>query len=143
MQLWDSVGLPFTIDDPQPVRVVRAEEVLERQRYRQGERTPHATDHEWLWITTLAQSVVDARTIRRLGHDRWKNENNGWMDLTKHWAFKHGFLHACHHRPKQRTGPARTGAEPRLGGRDPDPAHRLRLVFGLSATPFQAGSAGS
>jgi hypothetical protein len=101
VQLWDSEGLPFTIDDPQPVRVVRAEEVLERQRYRQGERTPHATDHEWLWITTLAQSVVHVRTIRRLGHDRWKNENNGWMDLTKHWAFKHGFLHACHHRPKQ------------------------------------------
>ena len=23
------------------------------------------------------------------------------MDLTKHWAFKHGFLHACRHRPKQ------------------------------------------
>src|SRR5260370_31234819 len=23
------------------------------------------------------------------------------MDLTKHWAFKHGFLHACGHRPKQ------------------------------------------
>jgi hypothetical protein len=68
VQLWDSEGLPFTIDDPQPVRVVRAEEVLERQRHRHGERTPHATDHEWLWITTLAQSVADARTIRRLGN---------------------------------------------------------------------------
>jgi len=100
VQLWDTEGLPFTIDDPQPVRVVRAEEVLERQRYRQGEPTAHSTQHEWLWITTLAQSVFDARTIRRLGHDRWKNENNGWMDLTKHWAFKHGFLHACRHRPK-------------------------------------------
>ena len=37
--------------------------------------------------------------VRQLGHDRWKNENNGWMDLTKHWALKHGFLHACRHRP--------------------------------------------
>src|SRR5712692_11868272 len=25
----------------------------------------------------------------------WKNENNGWMNLTQHWAFKHGFLHAA------------------------------------------------
>ncbi len=25
------------------------------------------------------------------------------MDLTKYWAFKHGFLHACRHRPKQTT----------------------------------------
>ena len=23
------------------------------------------------------------------------------MDLTQHWTFKHGFLHACQHRPKQ------------------------------------------
>ena len=30
-----------------------------------------------------------------------KQENNGWMDLTKHWTFKHGFLHACRHRPNQ------------------------------------------
>jgi hypothetical protein len=101
LQLWDTEGLPFTLDDPQPVRVVRSEEVLERNHYRQGKLTPHSTDHEWLWVTTLPQSGFNATTIRRLGHDRWKNENNGWMDLTKHWAFKHGFLHACRHRPKQ------------------------------------------
>ena len=23
------------------------------------------------------------------GHGRWRIENNGWMDLTKHWAFTH------------------------------------------------------
>ena len=32
-------------------------------------------------------------------HDRWKPENNGWNDLTQNWAFKHGFLHSCRHRP--------------------------------------------
>jgi hypothetical protein len=101
VQLWDTEGLPFTIDDPQPVRVVRSEEVLERNRYRQGERILHSTDHEWLWITTLETRAFPAATVRQLGHSRWKNENNGWMDLTKHWALKHGFLHACRHRPKQ------------------------------------------
>ena len=101
VQLWDTEGLPFTIDNPEPVRVVRSEEVLDRQRYRQGERTSHSTDHEWLWVTTLSKQVFPTPVIRQLGHSRWKNENNGWMDLTKHWAFKHGFLHACRHRPKQ------------------------------------------
>jgi hypothetical protein len=37
--------------------------------------------------------------VRRLGHDRWKQEN-GWNDLTQHWAFKPGFLHACRRRPQ-------------------------------------------
>lgn len=101
VQLWDTEGLPFTADDPQLVRVVRSEEVLERYRYRQRERTLHSTHHEWQWITTLETQAFPAATIRQLGHSRWKNENNGWMDLTKHWALKHGFLHACRHRPKQ------------------------------------------
>lgn len=101
VQVWDTEGLPFTVDDPQPVRVVRSEEVLERNRYRQGQREQHVTDHEWFWITTLARASFSAATIRRLGHDRWKHENNGWMELTRYWAFKHGFLHACAHRPKK------------------------------------------
>jgi hypothetical protein len=101
----DTEALPLTLHNPEPVRVVRSEEVLERNHYRQGELTAHQTDHEWLGITTLPAQAFPAPVIRRLGHDRWKNENNGWMDLTKHWAFKHGFLHACRHRPK-RTNPA-------------------------------------
>ena len=101
VQIWDTEGLPFTIDNPEPVRVVRSEEVLERHRYREGKRTLHATDHEWLWITTLPKQIFPAPVVRQLGHSRWKNENNGWMDLTRYWAFKHGFLHACQHRPQQ------------------------------------------
>jgi len=101
VQLWDAEGLPFTIDNPKPVRVVRSEEVLDRNRYREGELVSHSTDHEWLWVTTLPKQIFPTPVIRQLGHSRWKNENNGWMDLTKYWAFKHGFLHACRHRPKQ------------------------------------------
>lgn len=100
VQLWDTEGLPFTIDHPEPVRVVRSEEVLVRNQYRNGELTSCSTDQEWLWITTLDRQAFPAATIRQLGHSRWRQENNGWMDLTKHWAFKHGFLHACRHRPK-------------------------------------------
>ena len=119
VQLWDTEGLPFTIDNPEPVRVVRSEEVLERKRFRQGQRVAHSTDHEWLWITTLPQSDFSAATIRQLGHRRWKQENNGWMDLSKHWAFKHGFLHACQHRPQRRNA---------SGQREPVPNRGLAAV---------------
>ena len=101
IQLWETEGLPFTIDNPEPVRVVRSEEVLQRNRYRTGQRELHSTDHEWLWVTDLPTQAFPAPVVRRLGHDRWKNENNGWMDLTQYWAFKHGYLHACRHRPKR------------------------------------------
>jgi hypothetical protein len=98
-QLWDSEGLPFSADYPQPVRVVRSEEKLTHNHYRRGQLQPETTEHEWLWITTLDKQAFPATLVRRLGHDRWKQENNGWNDLTQNWAFKHGFLHACRHRP--------------------------------------------
>ena len=50
-------------------------------------------------INQVTASIVWTKLVRRLGHDRWKQENNGWNDLTQNWAFKHGFLHACRHRP--------------------------------------------
>lgn len=99
-QLWDSEGLPFSTDHPQPVRVVRSEEKLTQNHYRRGKLQPETTEHEWLWITTLDAQAFPATLVRRLGHDRWKQENNGWNDLTQNWAFKHGFLHACRHRPQ-------------------------------------------
>jgi hypothetical protein len=132
VQLWDTEGLPFTIDNPEPVRVVRSEEVLDRKRYRQGELTSHSTDHEWLWITTLPKPAFPDRVIRQLGHSRWKNENNGWMDLTKHWGFKHGFLHACRHRPQSR------GAS---GQRGPVSNHGLAAVVLILLIAFALTSA--
>jgi hypothetical protein len=99
-QLWDSEGLPFSVDHPQPVRVVRSEEKLTQNHYRGRQLQAETTEHEWLWITTLDQQAFPPALVRRLGHDRWQQENNGWNDLTQNWAFKHGYLHACEHRPK-------------------------------------------
>ena len=132
IQVWDTGGLPFMADYPQPVRVVRSEEVLERNRYREGQRTSFSTDHEWLWITRLDPQAFPAATIRQLGHSRWKQENNGWMDLTKHWAFKHGFLHACQHRPQQ------TNAS---GQREPVPNRGLEAVTFVLLIAFALSSA--
>jgi len=132
VRLWDTEGLPFTIDNPEPVRVVRSEEVLERNRYRDRKRVAYSTDHEWFWVTTLDQQSFPAPVIRQLGHGRWKNENNGWMDLTKHWAFKHGFLHACQHRPKQINA---------SGEREPVPNRGLAAVTLILLIAFALSSA--
>jgi hypothetical protein len=102
-QIWDTEGLPFSADYPQPVRVVRSQEKLTQNHYRRRELQAATTEHEWLWITTLDARAFPATVVRQLGHARWKQENNGWNDLTQNWAFKHGFVHACRHRPETET----------------------------------------
>ena len=114
-QLWDSEGLPFSGDHPQPVRVVRSEEKLTQNHYRRGKLQPEATEHEWLWITTLDAQAFPPTLVRRVGHDRWKLENNGWNDLTQNWAFKHGYLHACRHRPHIGSGKGQRKPVPNQG----------------------------
>jgi hypothetical protein len=100
-QIWDTEGLPFSQDFPQPVRVLESRERLTQFHYRKGERSAETTSHQWIWITTLDARTFPARQVWHCGHARWKNENNGWNDLTQNWALKHGFLHACRHRPQQ------------------------------------------
>jgi hypothetical protein len=100
-QIWDTEGLPFSADHQEPaVRVLRSEETVTQKHYRRGQLATETSEHEWLWLTTLDQQTVPSLLLRRLGQDRWKQENNGWNDLTQNWAFKHGFLHACRHRPR-------------------------------------------
>lgn len=101
VRLWDEEGLPFTQDHPPAVRVVRSDETVTRNCVSGGQRKPITTEHQWIWISTLDSKAVNAKTLRQLGHLRWKNENNGWNDLTQNWGMKHGFLHACRHRVKK------------------------------------------
>jgi hypothetical protein len=99
VRLWHAADLPFSADYPLPMRVVLSQEQLERQKIRGGQSCTESTQQQWCWISTLTPSVP-ARLLWYLGHLRWKNENNGWNDLTQNFALKHGFLHACKHRPK-------------------------------------------
>ena len=85
-----------------------------------------------MWISTLDPKLFTPTQVRGLGHDRWKNENNGWNDLTQNWALKHGFLHACKHRPKQET------AE---GTRELIPNRGLAAVIFILAIAFALSSA--
>ena len=100
VQLWQAADLPFTQDYPLPVRVVRSEEEVTHRKIQGGKPCQQTTRQQWLWISTLEGQAFPAPLIWQLGHLRWKNENNGWNDLTQNWALKHGFLHACKHRPK-------------------------------------------
>lgn len=102
VRLWEAFGLPFTHEHPQPMRVVRTQEEVTETHYRGEQKQTETTSHEWVWISTLPAPAFSAALVRQLGHLRWKLENNGWMDLTRYWAFKHGFLHACRHRPRRR-----------------------------------------
>jgi len=114
-QLWDEPELPFSDSYPQPVRVVRSEETVTQNHYRRGQLQPETTTQEWLWATTLDPQAFRAPLVRRLGHMRWKQENNGWNDLAQNWAFKHGFLHACRHRPHQSSPEGRREPVPNRG----------------------------
>jgi hypothetical protein len=132
VRLWETDGLPFTRDHPQPVRVLRAEEKVAEPHFRQGQRTTETTSHEWIWVTTLEAPAFSAKTVWRLGHTRWKNENNGWNDLTQNWALKHGFLHACKHRPQALSA---------SGQREPVPNRGLAAVTLILCLAFALSSA--
>jgi len=86
-----------------------------------------------------------AHQVRRLGHDRWKLENNGWNDLTQNWAFKHDFLHACRHRPQTCSPDGKRQPVPNRG------LHAVTLILllaftlwrpSLNATPSCSGAIG-
>jgi len=132
VRLWEESGLPFSPDHPQPRRVVRAQEAVTQTHYRGKGKQAETTFHEWVWMSTLEAPTFVAPLVRCLGHLRWKNENNGWMDLTQHWAFKHGFLHACRHRPRRRRP---------SGEREPVPHHGLAAVTFILLIAFALSSA--
>jgi hypothetical protein len=132
VQLWHAVDLPFTADYPRRVRVVRSEEQVTRRKIQGGKLYKQTTQQQWCWISTLEDKVFPATLIWQLGHLRWKNENNGWNDLTQNWALKHGFLHACKHRPKAASGD---------GQRHSVPNHGLAAVVLILSLAFNLFSA--
>jgi hypothetical protein len=137
-RIWDTPGLPLSAADSPLLRVVRSEEKLTQNHYRRGQLQPETTEHEWMWITTLETQAFPAQLVRRLGHDRWKQENNGWNDLTQNWSLKHGFLHACRHRPHAATTdnqPSQPVAETSNAAPESAHAHEDQLIpnHGLAA----------
>jgi hypothetical protein len=103
VRLWQAEGLPFTDDHPQPVQVLRLEERVTQQHDRRGSLQAETPDQQGIGVDTLDPQVFPAPLVRQRGHRRWKVENKGWNDLTQNGAFTHGLLHACRHRPPDRS----------------------------------------
>jgi hypothetical protein len=84
-----------------------------------------------------AQRRIDQKQIRRTSKGSAEIlrgsliERLSRMDLTKHWALKHGFLHACRHRPKQLDASGQRVEVPNRGL--PAVTLILLIVFALSS----------
>lgn len=96
--LGDTDGLPFSSDNPEPIRVVRSEEVLERNQYREGTDPACYLPRMALDHHTAYTRLSGCRGSPTPAQPSAKREQ---MDVTKYWAFKNGFLNACRHRLKQ------------------------------------------
>ena len=77
----------------QPVRVVRTEETrLGRERIA-GQWVERRQTTQWFWGTSIDQSLIPARQIAQIGHERWSIENRIFGTLGMYWGLDHCFHH--------------------------------------------------
>ena len=70
-----------------PIRVVSSFETWTVRRQHTGE--VEAQNTEWLWATSLSKTQASTQTIVRLGHGRWRIENQGFNELVHKWHADH------------------------------------------------------
>ena len=90
-QCWDMAGLESWPQVGMPVRVVRSEERWSVQRQLDGELEEQVS--EWLWVTSLPESLAGTAAIRDIGHSRWTIENEGFNELVTRWHGDHVYKH--------------------------------------------------
>ena len=61
------------------------------RRQLDGELEQQVSD--WLWVTTLPESLASTAAIRGIGHSRWAIENEGFNDLATRWHADHVYKH--------------------------------------------------
>jgi len=74
-----------------PVRVLRSNELTQVRRQKDGGLEDRLAD--WTWVTTLSKARADSKTLVRLGHARWKIENEGFNEAISHWHLDHVYRH--------------------------------------------------
>jgi len=87
LECWDIPDLTTWPQYGEPIRVVRSVET--RHVRRQLSREPHAHQAEWLWGTSLPGRKAPAPTVVRLGHGRWRIENQGFNEIVNAWHADH------------------------------------------------------
>lgn len=79
LQTWSQLG--------EPVRVVQSLEKWSVRRQISKELDP--CESEWIWVTSLPKSRIDAATVAELGHLRWTIENEGFNEFANRWHGDH------------------------------------------------------
>ena len=93
IRCWDAQGFRSAEGVAVPLRVLHAEETLQR-RQRVAGRWQHTQEtHPWWWATTLPIARVPDRTLWAIGHARWEIENELFNTLVTHWALNHCYKH--------------------------------------------------
>lgn len=77
----------------EPLRIVWSHEETEKRERINKKWHPKKVDTDWFWATTMDQSLANEKLIYKLGHLRWKIENEGFNELVNHWNADHYFHH--------------------------------------------------
>jgi len=93
-QYWDVSDLQSWPQAGGSLRVVRSLET--RTIHRQLDDLDHTETTEWVWVTSLPKGQVEAAAVARLGHERWRIENNAFNELVNGWGADHLFRCAAH-----------------------------------------------
>lgn len=48
---------------------------------------------EWIWATDIPKQLAGTRLLIKLGHGRWRIENNGFNELVNEWHGDHVYKH--------------------------------------------------
>ena len=90
-QCWDIEGFTTWEKFEAPVRVVRSIETSTIRRQLTGENEELIS--EWIWVTNLPKAMVGSKEIIRIGHARWRIENNGFNEMVNEWNADHVYKH--------------------------------------------------
>jgi len=88
-QWWDLEGFTTWPQCGEPVRVVRSVERTWRRAQKTGDEELH--ESEWLWATSLPQSMAPTSLIVQAGHGRWDIENRLFNELGTYWHGDHAY----------------------------------------------------
>jgi hypothetical protein len=90
-QCWDIEEFDSWSQIGRKVRVVRSLET--RRLRRQRTKKLHYETSEWLWVSTISKKELSTEDFVKLGHGRWKIENNGFNELVNYWHADHVYRH--------------------------------------------------
>ncbi len=90
-ECWDMEDFSSWSQVGRKVRVVRSLETKHIRRQSTGKL--HYETSEWIWVSTIPKEDLPTEAFVKLGHGRWKIENNGFNELVNYWHADHVYRH--------------------------------------------------